>query len=56
MNGLRLCQGKFRVDIRRNLFSERVAMHWKRLPGDLMESLSLEIFMKKGVVTLMDMV
>lgn len=31
-------------------------MHWKRLPGDMVESLSLETFMKKGVVALMDMV
>jgi len=51
----KLCQGKFRLDIRKKLFSERVLMHWNRLPKD-MESLSPEMFKKCGDVGLRDTV
>ncbi|KAK4829847.1 hypothetical protein QYF61_006857 [Mycteria americana] len=32
-NGLKLHQGKFILDIRKNLFTKRVIKHWNRLPG-----------------------
>jgi len=49
-------QGKFRLGIRRNLFSERVVRYWNSLLRKVVQSLSLEVFKKRVDIALKDMV
>jgi len=44
------------LNIRKNFFSKRRVRYWNRLPREVVESLSLDVFKKRAYVALGDVV
>ncbi|PKU45425.1 hypothetical protein llap_4278 [Limosa lapponica baueri] len=43
-NSFKVKEGRFRLDIRKKLFTVKVTRHWNRLPRQVVDAPSLEVF------------
>ena len=43
-DGFKIKEGRFRLDIRKKIFTVRVVKHWPRLPREVVDAPSLETF------------
>ena len=51
-----MCQGRFRLGIRKRFFTQRVVEHWNRVPREVVMAPNLMLFKKHLDNALRDMV
>lgn len=54
--GLKMQQGMFRLEFRKNVFTERVVKYWNNLPREVVEPPPLKVFKRRVNVVLRDVV
>ncbi|KGL96015.1 hypothetical protein N301_04908, partial [Charadrius vociferus] len=55
-NGYKLEEGRFKLNIRKKFLTSRVVRHWNRLPREVVEAPSLEVFKARLDVALGNLV